>query len=115
VSGKDDEWHVSVSPYLWFPGVCGTIGFPNRSLKLQASAGEVLSHLRFGLSGTVEVRRKWLVLPLDLLWVRLEDDKPVPLEPRLISAKVKVGEFILTPEIGVRFVDQRSCIYFAEV
>ena len=107
-SGKDDEWHVSVSPYLWFPGMYGTIGFPNRNLKLQASAGEVLSHFRFGLAGTVEVRRKWLVLPLDLLWVRLEDDKPLPLEPLVTSAKVKVGEFILTPEIGVRFVDQEK-------
>jgi len=107
-SSKDDKWHVSVSPYLWFPGVYGTIGFPNRNLKLQASAGEVLSHFDFGLMGTVEARRKWLVLPLDLLWVRLEDDKPVPLEPLVTSAKVKVGEFILTPEIGLRFVDQEK-------
>jgi hypothetical protein len=82
-SSKDDKWHVSVSPYLWFPGVYGTIGFPNRNLKLQASAGEVLSHFDFGLMGRVEVRRKWLVLPLDLLWVRLEDDKPVPLQEKI--------------------------------
>jgi len=105
-SGKDDEWHVSVSPYLWFPGMYGTIGFPNRGLKVHASAGEVLSNFRFGLMGTVDVRRKWLVLPLDMIWVRLEDDHPIPLEAGVISATAKLGEFILTPEIGIRFVDQ---------
>jgi hypothetical protein len=66
-SGKDDEWHVSVSPYLWFPGMYGTVGFPNRNLRVHATAGEVLSNFRFGLMGTVEARRKWLVLPLDIL------------------------------------------------
>jgi hypothetical protein len=105
-SGKDDEWHVSVSPYLWFPGMYGTVGFPNRNLRVHATAGEVLSNFRFGLMGTVDVRRKWLVLPLDMVWVRLEDDHPIPLETGVTSATVKLGEFILTPEIGVRFVDQ---------
>src|SRR5882672_5635976 len=23
---SDDQWHLSVSPYLWFPGVHGTVG-----------------------------------------------------------------------------------------
>jgi hypothetical protein len=105
-SGKDNQWHISVSPYLWFPGMYGTVGFPNRNVKVHASAGEVLSHFRFGLAGFVEVRRKWLVLPLDMLWVRLEDDHPLPLEAGVVSANAKLGEFLLTPKVGIRFVDQ---------
>jgi len=105
-SSQDDQWHIAVSPYLWLPGMYGIIGFPNRNLHVHASAGDVLSHFRFGLAGAVEVRRKWLVLPLDMLWVRLEDDKPIPLEAGVVSANVKLGEFLLTPEVGVRFVDQ---------
>jgi len=107
-SSEDDQWHIAVSPYLWFPGMYGTVGFPNRNLKVHASAGEVLSHFRFGLAGAVEVRHKWLVLPLDMLWVRLEDDKPLPLEAGVVSANAKLGEFLLTPEIGIRFVDQEK-------
>jgi len=104
-SSEDDQWHIAVSPYLWLPGMYGTIGFPNRNLKVHASAGDVLSHFRFGLAGTVEVRRKWLVMPLDMLWVRLEDNHPLPLEAGVVTANAKLGEFLLTPKIGVRFVD----------
>jgi len=105
-SSEDDQWHINVSPYLWFPAMYGTVGFPNRNLHVHASAGDLLSHFRFGLMGTVEFRRKWLVLPVDMIWVRLGDDHPVPLEAGVTTANIKVQEFILTPEVGIRFLNQ---------
>jgi len=106
-SGSDDQWHISVTPYLWFPAFYGTVGFPNRDLHVHADAGDLLSHFRFGLMGDVDVRRKWFVAGVDLFWVRLGDDKPIPLEAGVTTANVKVWELVLTPEIGIRFVDQK--------
>jgi hypothetical protein len=107
-SSDDDQWHIAVTPILWVPGIYGTVGFPNRDLRLHASAGDVISHFRFGLMGTVEARRKWLVLPLDMIWARFEDNKPIPLEAGVTTANFKAQLFILTPKIGIRFVDQEK-------
>jgi hypothetical protein len=107
-ASSDDQWHFAVTPYLWFPAFYGTIGLPNRDLDVHASAGKLLSHFRFGLMGEAEVRRKWLLLGLGLFWVRLGDDKAIPLEPEVVTANVKAQEFMLTPTVGIRFVDQEK-------
>ena len=43
------DWHFDVSPYLWFPGVHGTIGALGRDVSVHATPGDLLSHFRFGL------------------------------------------------------------------
>jgi hypothetical protein len=105
-SAADSGWHLA--PYLWLPGVHGTIGALGRAANISASPGDLLSHFRFGLMGVVEVRYKRIVLPLDLMWVRLEDDKALPLQLKTITANVKASEFILSPQIGFRLVDQKQ-------
>src|SRR2546421_1416484 len=78
-TGVDDAWHFAVSPYLWFPGVHGSATGPNGgSLSFRASPGDLLSNFRFGVMGAVEARHKRLVVPIDMMWIRLEDDKAVP-------------------------------------
>lgn len=104
--GDDSNWHIAVAPYLWFPGMHGTVGTAGRQLSVHASATEILSNFRFGLMGAIEFRRKRLVLPMDAMWVRLEDDKPLPLEKMVTSAKFKAQQIILTPKIGLRLIDQ---------
>jgi len=44
----DDHWHIAVSPYLWFPGVHGTIGALGHDLGYSASPADLLSNFRFG-------------------------------------------------------------------
>jgi hypothetical protein len=105
---EDDQWHIAVTPFLWVPGVYGTVGYPDRDLRLHASAGDLISHFRFGLMGTVEARRKWLVVPLDMIWARLGDNHPIPLESGVTTANFKAQLFILTPKIGIRFVNQEK-------
>jgi hypothetical protein len=102
-------WHLVVSPYLWFPGVHGTVGVGGRDASVHASPGDLLSHFRFGLMGTLEARYKRLVLPVDIIWVRLGDEKALP-GPNLeaTTANVKVKEFILTPKIGFRILNQEK-------
>ena len=103
---RGGDWQVSVSPYLWLPGVHGTVGAFDRGARVSASPIDLLSHFRFGLMGDVDARWKRLVLPLDLIWGRLADDKAVPrLSLGATTADVKASMFILTPKVGVRLLD----------
>jgi hypothetical protein len=106
-AGPDNAWHFAVSPYLWFPGVHGTaVGPGGRGESFRASPGDLLSNFRFGLMGAVEARRKRVVLSGDLMWIRLEADKAIPF-PGLgaTSAQIKATEFLLTPKIGFRVIN----------
>jgi len=108
-SADDDGWHFAVSPYLWFPGVHGTIGARGRDVSFKASPGDLLSHFRFGLMGVLEARYKRLLLPLDIMWIRLGDNKALPFPNLMVNtAKLKASEFILTPKIGYRLIDQEK-------
>jgi len=104
-----DGWHSTVLLYLWLPGVHGTVGAGGYTASVHASPADLLSNFRFGLMGTADFRYKRLVLPVDMVWVRLGDDKAAPPnELGLTSADMKVAEFILTPMIGYRAVDQEK-------
>ena len=112
-TGAGDAWHFAVSPYLWFPGVHGTaVGPKGDGVGFRASPSDLLSHFRFGLMGAVEARHKWLVTSIDMMWIRLEDTKAVPLPPDLAlgatSATIKATEFLLTPKVGVRVINQEK-------
>jgi hypothetical protein len=103
---SDDGWHLAISPYLWLAGTHGTLGARNRELSFKASPTDLLSNFRFGLMGVIDARRSRLLLPIDFIWIRLEDDKALPF-PNLpaTNANMKLDEFILTPKIGYRMLD----------
>ncbi|HSZ63485.1 MAG TPA: hypothetical protein VK828_16920 [Terriglobales bacterium] len=103
---SDSQWHFEVSPYLWFPGVHGTIGALGHDVNYSASPGDLLSNFRFGLMGAVEARRNRLLTTIDMMWIRLEDDKALPF-PNVgaVSATMKATEFLLTPKVGFRLID----------
>jgi hypothetical protein len=109
-TGADDAWHFAVSPYLWFAGVHGTASGPNgNGLGFRASPSDLLSHFRFGLLGAVEARHKRFVTSLDLLWMRLGDDKALPF-PGLgaTTANMTANVLLLTPKVGLRVVNQEK-------
>jgi hypothetical protein len=108
VGEPTSDWHFAVSPYLWFPGVHGTIGALGRDVSVHATPGDLLSNFRFGLMGAFEARYKRIVVPLDLMWIRLEDDKALPF-PNLMATKAKLtgSELLLTPKIGYRLLDEK--------
>src|SRR6185295_7627101 len=106
-SGTGSDWQVSASPYLWLPGVHGTVGAFDRDASVSVSPIDLLSHFRFGLMGTADARWKRLILPLDIIWSRLADDKALPrLGLGATTADVKASLFILTPKVGVRLLDE---------
>src|SRR6476659_6212436 len=77
-SGTGCDWQVSVSRYLWLPGVHGTVGALALDAGVSASPIDLLSHFRFGLMGAADARWERSVLSLDLIWGRLADDKAAP-------------------------------------
>jgi len=105
-NAADDQWHLSVSPYLWFPGVHGTVGAFGHDASFRASPTDLLSHFRFGLMGMVEARHRRILVPIDMMWIRLKADKALPFPPGFAqTANLTATEFILTPKLGLRLID----------
>ena len=107
VGEPTSDWHFAISPYLWLPGVHGTIGAKGHEASIHASPGDLLSHFRFGLMGLVDTRYKRIVMPVDVMWIRLGANNALPLTDEAVNAKVTGSEFILTPKIGYRLVDSQ--------
>jgi len=105
-AADDDNWHLEITPYLWFAGVHGTVGALGRTVGFHAGAGDVLSKLNIGLMGAVDVRRKRFLLHVDFMWIKLSDDRGIPLSPfpGITSIKMKVTQTVLTPKAGYRVV-----------
>jgi hypothetical protein len=109
-TAPDDAWHLAVSPYLWFPGVHGTaFGPEGNGLGFKASPSDLLSNLQIGLMGAVEVSHKRIVGSMDLFWIRLQDDRAIPV-PDLgaVGANIHATEFFLAPKVGYRVIDQEK-------
>jgi hypothetical protein len=105
-TSADDDWHVGVTPYIWFAGLHGAVGVRGHDVGLHASFGDIFSYLNIGLMGEVEARKKRVLLLTDLMWMRLSDEKGIPLnDVGIQSVDAKVKQFILTPGVGYRIVD----------
>ena len=101
----DQGWHVDVVPYLWFPGINGTVGALDHESSVHVTARDVLSYFNFGLMGAVETRYNRIIIPVDFMWVRLKDSKGIPITDVVESVNVKINEDIFTPKVGYRLVD----------
>jgi hypothetical protein len=103
-TNAEEGWHLAITPYLWFPGMHGTVGALGHYASVHASAADLLSNFNFGLMGYFDIRHDRIVMPLDIFWVRLKDDKAIPFDPA-VSAEAKLTETFLTQKIGARVVD----------
>jgi hypothetical protein len=102
----DDQWHIGFLPYLWFAGVHGTTGVRGFNASVHASAGDLLSHFDIGLMSVLEVRKNRVVLPVDMMWIRLSDSKSLPENVVGVnSIDARAGQFVLSPKGGYRIID----------
>jgi len=105
-STDDDRWHFTVTPYLWFPGISGNAGVLGHVASVHASATDILGYFNIGILGSVEARKNRWVFPEDFIWMRLGDNKSLPLtDLGATSINAKITESILTPKFGYRMVD----------
>ena len=44
-----DTWHLSVSPYLWFAGLDGTLTLDGHAVGVHQSFADIFSNLKFGV------------------------------------------------------------------
>ena len=64
----DPGWHIDVVPYLWFPGINGTVGALGHEAGVSVTARNVLSYFDFGLMGAAEIRYNRVIIPVDFMW-----------------------------------------------
>lgn len=108
-TSTDDGWHVGITPYLWFAGVNGTSGVLGHDAAVHASFGDIFNYLNIGAMGVVETRYNRVIMPLDFMWMKLSDNKSLPLNDAGVeSIKAKMTETMLTPKIGYRVVDGKK-------
>ncbi len=107
-ASDDDGWHFNVTPYLWFPGVSGTVGALGHDVSVHASPGDLLSNFQIGLMGNLEARKGRVVIPLDVMWIHLTNDKGLPFDAGVNSIKFGLTETLVTPKIGYRIVDNEK-------
>lgn len=106
---KDDNWQFELSPYLWFAGAHGTVGILGHNLSVHASPGDLLSHFDIGVMGVAEARYKRFLLFGDLLWIRISDNKAVPISDKgVVSADARVGQLAWTSNLGYRLLDKKK-------
>ena len=104
-NSSDSNWHFAATPYLWFSGVHGTAGVRGFETSVHAGFGDIFSNLNIGLMAVSELRYKRLLLPVDLMWIKLSDDRALPIQIVAITAKAKAQNFFIGPKVGYRLVE----------
>jgi hypothetical protein len=107
-ANPNEGWHVGVTPYIWFSGVHGTVGALGHDASVHASFSDIFQYFNIGLMGVVETRYNRVLMPVDFMWMKLSDDKGIPITDDVRSIKVKMTETMLTPKIGYRIVDGKK-------
>jgi hypothetical protein len=102
------NWHVDLTPYLWFCGLHGNVGAAGYVVPANVSFSDVLSQLNIGLMGVLDVRRKRIGLLTDLLFVSLStDQKTTPVQGGAYSGfTVNSKLFFVAPEVYYRLLDK---------
>ena len=103
-ANSDDKWQVQFTPYLWVVGVSGRAGISPLAVDVNTSITDSNIHLNFGFMGTLEARKKRLVILTDLQYSNLGSDRPSP-GPLFSGATADFKTFILEPQVGYRIFD----------
>jgi len=105
-SSADDSWHFDVAPYIWVPGIHGTVGALGQDASVHVSGSDVLSDFQGGISGFLEARKGRIVIPIDLIYYKIASTQGLPLnELGQTAVRVGITEGIYTPKIGYRIID----------
>ncbi len=106
-SGTSDDWRVAISIYGWFPGIHGTVGVLGHDASIHEPFSNVFHYLKGVIPVAFEADKGRFVMPLDFFWVKLGDDRLIPVnEVGQTSVNLHVTESIFTPKLGYRIVDK---------
>lgn len=100
---SSEEWEFSVTPYVFFSGLNGTIGVQRQTALVNARFPDIFRNLDFALMGTFEARKgNWMILT-DAMYMSLSGKRVTP-SPFFSDIDVEVKETIIDPEVGYRVV-----------
>ncbi len=101
-----DGWRGQIAVYGWFAGVHGTVGALGKDAYVRAPFSDLFHYLKGVIPVAVEADKGRFVMPIDYLWMRLGDDRGIPLnEVGQTSVNIHITQSILTPKFGYRLVD----------
>lgn len=99
-------WRGAVSIYGWFAGVHGTAGVGGHDAGVHIPFDDLFHYLKGIVPIAVEADKRRFVMPIDYLWIKLGDDKALPLtDVNQASINAHFTESILTPKVGYRVLD----------
>ena len=105
-SSFDDSWHFDFAPYVWFPGMHGTVGAVGHDASVHVSGTDVLSNFQGGIAGMLGIRKGRIVIPLDFIYAKVATTQGLPLNDFGQSqVRAEVTQGIYNPDIGYRAVD----------
>ena len=105
-ASADDGWRFTIAIYGWFAGVHGTVGVDGHDAGIHVPFSDLFHYLKGIIPIAVEADKGRFVMPVDFLWMKLGDDKGLPLtDLDQASINIHLTQSILTPKIGYRLVD----------
>ena len=105
-SASDDGWHFDAAPYVWVPGVNGTVGVGGHEASVHVTGSDMLSNFNGGLAAYVLARKGRFVMPLDFTWAKVATTKGVPLNDfGVYDVRAELDQVIFTPKVGYRIID----------
>lgn len=97
LTAMDGRWHFAGSPYLWASGMSGTLSVQgSREIPVEASFADVMANFDIGLLARNEFRRDRVGFGVDLIYLNLGADVPLP--PAGAAAGLGVDQRQLTVE-----------------
>ena len=105
-ASSDDGWHFDVAPYVWIPGVSGTVGVGGHEASVHVTGADMISNFNGGLAGFVLARKGRFVMPIDFTWARVATTKGIPLNDLgVYDVRAELDQVIFTPKAGYRIID----------
>ena len=77
-SSSTAGWQGQIVPYLWGSGINGQVGIDNRTADVDASFGNILSHLHFAAMGMADARLNKFVVLADAFYTDVRDENATP-------------------------------------
>jgi len=105
-SSSDPSWRFDFAPYVFVPGIHGTVGALGHDLSVHVSGSDVLSNFNGGLAGIFEADKGRFVMPINFFWARLATTKDfllTDLDQR--SARLELNQVVFNPMAGFRVAD----------
>jgi len=105
-SSSDPSWRFDLAPFIYVPGIHGTVGARGHDLSVHVSGSDVLSNFNGGLAGIFEADKGRFVMPVNFFWARLATTKDFLLtDAGQRSARLELNQTVFNPMAGFRVAD----------